>query len=64
MGIMKDHALVVKVTGLTQRQAGQLTSNLVTTKARHAPECRITVVSGESARLKGTVTSGQKRIRG
>ena len=64
MGILMDHALVVKVTGLTQRQAGQLTANLVTTKARHAPESRITVVSGESARLKGTVTAGQTRIGG
>ena len=62
MGILRDHALVVKVTGLTQRQAGQLTSNLVTAKARHAPESRITVVSGESAGLRGTVTSDQKRI--
>ncbi len=61
----KDHAVVAVISDLTRSQAAQISKDIMSAKAKHAPLGRGTIATGERSNVGSLIQGGmRKRIGG
>lgn len=60
----KDRSVVAVISGLTNRQAAEISKEIMRAKGKHAPFSRGTIATGAQSSVGALLQRGQKRIGG
>lgn len=60
----KDRSVVAVISGLTNRQAAEISKDIMRAKDKHAPFSRGTIATGAKNSVGALLQRGQKRIGG
>lgn len=60
----KDRSVVAVISGLTNRQAAEISKDIMRAKDKHAPLSRGTIATGAKNSVGALLQRGQKRIGG